>query len=209
MKNKLFAALFAFAFSLSASAGVLFDNGAATTHNGYGIGQGSSVADNFTIEAGATIHSFGFYFQNYNGVTGWDQHINYRILSDVAGDPGVELTVGAGQFVSATESAYDWCCGGKAWLVEFNLASDFVAAAGPTYWLELSGAGGPSPWWVTAGFGDGIVSESYRSDENFAFMLSGGAVATDVAPVPEPSSIALVGLGLAGFAAARRRKSSK
>lgn len=205
MKNKFFAALFAFAISLTASAAVVYDNGAPTTTNGYGIGANSTVADDFSIAAGANVHSVGFYFQNYNGITGWDNKISYRILSDVGGNTGVVLASGAGQSVSASQSSYNWCCGGKAWLVDFNLASDFTAAAGQSYWLELSGAGGPSPWWVTAGSGNALVAGSYRPGLDFAFTLSGANGST----VPEPGSIALLGLGLLGFAAARRRKSSK
>ena len=124
-------------------------------------------------------------------------------LSSVGGAPGAVLASGAGQNVTASESTYNWCCGGKAWLVNFDLVSSFQAAAGATYWLELSGAGGPSPWWVTASSGNGL-SNGYNVGNNFAFTLSSANVTT---AVPEPGSIALLGLGLLAVVGARRKTS--
>lgn len=207
MIKKILAALFAMSMSLSATADVVYDNGAPTTRNGYSINHSSWVADDFTIAAGAKVHSVGFYFQNYYGITGWDNKVSYRFLTDNANTPGTVLASGAGQNVTASESIYDWCCGGKAWLVNFDLVNDFQATAGQKYWLELSGAGGNSAWWVTASNGNASVS-GYRPGVDFAFTLASASVPTP-APVPEPGSIALLGLGLMAAVGARRRKLSK
>ena len=191
----------------AAHADVVFDNGAPTTMNGYGIGgsgSNGSTADDFSIAAGATIHSVGFYFQNYNGVSGWDQQVSYNIFSDAGNQPGAMMAGGSAQNVTAVQSAFNWCCGGKAWLVEFDLASDFVADAGTTYWLQLTGAGGPSPWWVSADAGNGVVGSSgswYSTGLNFAFTLSTPSDGT----VPEPTSLLLTGGALAALGWARRK----
>lgn len=212
--NKLLAVLAAFFFALAAGMGgianasIIYNNGSPTIDDGYPIGGGSSTADDFSIAAGGTIRSVGFYFQNYNGITGWDQQVTYAIRADASGIPGTVLATSSAQNVTPTLSSFAWCCGGgNAWLVEFDLAADFVAAAGDIYWLELSGAGGPTPWWVTAsaqGDGNGVTNGGSNNYE-FAFYLNDTNIG-QVQPVPEPASLVLVVIGLAGLASARRRK---
>lgn len=203
-----FLALAGLAVALNAQAAIVYDNGTPNTANGYPIGGTPySTADDFVLGASGNVASVGFYFQNYNGITGWDQQISYNIRANSGGTPGAILASGAGQNVTPTLSVYPWCCGGgNAWLVEFNLQAAFAATAGTTYWLELTGAGGPSPWWVTTtnnASPDGV----YMSGDNgsstgndFAFYLSDNGVGA-----PAPGSLALIGLGLLGFGVLRRR----
>lgn len=179
-----------------AQAAIIYHNGNPTTSNGYSIRGGNEVRDDFTLAAGGTVRSVGFYFQNYNGITGWDQNITYNIWNSARTSV---LASGAGQDLTANESAFPWCCrGGNAWLVEFNLASAFNAVAGTQYWLGLTGAGGTasSAWWVTAGLGNGQRNGS-TTPYDFSFYLSDTLLSgTGGVGVPAPGALALLGIGL-------------
>ena len=78
--------------------------------NGFHIGGSDQTFDDFTIVAGANVTGVGFYFQNSNGITGWDQKIDYRLYSSVGGEPGALLASGNGANVTAVDSGQPWCC---------------------------------------------------------------------------------------------------
>lgn len=185
-------------------AAVVYDNGGPNTNNGYYIYGSQSTADDFTLSTNALIARVGFYFQNYDGITGWNQDIQYSFRSDNGGVPDVELVSGAGQNVSSVDSGQPWCCGGNAYLVTFDLVTPFAATAGTTYWLQLSGAtGGDYAWWVTTAPNSTNIGYSLGSPtyEQFAFYLDDTAAST----VPEPASFGVMGAGVALLAVARRR----
>jgi len=78
----------------TANALVVYDNGGPDTSNGYGIGIGTT-SDDFSVATAHSITSVGFYFQNYNGITGWDQQIDYGFFADASGSPGAQLASGS------------------------------------------------------------------------------------------------------------------
>ena len=95
------------------------------------------------------------------------------------------------------------------WAVEFsglgaNDGGLILSTNAPTignnyndYWLNLGSSG--SPTWVTA----------TNADYNINFLASFGGTANPPAPTPEPSSMALMGLGIAGLAGFMKRKANR
>ena len=95
------------------------------------------------------------------------------------------------------------------WAVEFtglgaNDAGLILSTNTPTignnyndYWLNLGSSGSPS--WITA----------TNADYNINFLASFGGTANPATPTPEPSSMALMGLGIAGLAGFLKRKANR
>lgn len=194
--------------SLAAQGAVVYDNGIASIVDGHTIGSSSS-ADDFSLATTSIVQNVSFYFNNYVGTSGWDGKISYAIRSDAAGNLGAVLATDEGQNVTQLGGGFAWCCGVQnSELISFDLVSAFTAAADQIYWQELFGAGGLTPWWVTSVNNTGYPGKSRGNSIgiDLAFFLSGERSTSNV---PEPGSVTLLGLGLAGLAATRRRKRAK
>jgi hypothetical protein len=71
------------------------------------------------------------------------------------------------------------------------------------YWSATAYAPNPNNAWFF-NFDYGFMAEAGKSNEIFAWAVRNG----DIAAVPEPSTLALLGMGLVGLGFARRRKVS-
>lgn len=167
-----------------------------------GNGDFAKVFDNFTLNAKTLItdvHWVGGYFNPT--VQAPISSFLVQIWSD-AGGPGAALLadsqggVANETLVPATTATYTY---------SIDLTTAFVAEANTTYWLSIQPTlVFPPQWgWAAGSGGDSVAYQDIFGGRNLqrldlAFSLTGQAV-------PEPASLALVSLALAGMLAAKRR----
>lgn len=182
-------------------AAVAGGNQFASQNDPGGNGAFAKVYDNFTLAAKTLItdvHWVGGYFNPVS--QGPITSFLVQIWSDVGG-PGAALMadsqggVANETLISAATYSYD-----------IDLTTAFVAEANTTYWLSIQPTlVFPPQWgWAQGTGGDDVAYQDIFGNRNLlqldlAFSLTGTTV-------PQPASLALVGLALAGLLAAKRRK---
>lgn len=154
---------------------------------------------------------------NPNGRTGYDSYSAFAGL----GPAYLQLTFGQGiQLIDRIETPEDET---TATLVQNASGATLPASGDGKFFLDVVGGTGASQWNTngqfghdmsgnftlrpnTKNFGGGCTTAQVTNGTCFAGLINDPILTTKV---PEPASLALFGLGLAGLAGLRRRRSAK
>lgn len=193
-----------FAIALPAQATVVYNNLDSVQSGSDAVFGTGPLTNSFSTGSyGGTLNSVQALLMNLGPDVASDLQVS--LLSSTSGAPGSVLaTFGSLSSAGISSAGFD--------AYRFSLASGYNLAANTTYWIEIAAADPNAVQWSYTSdlSGLGVAGESSYSaafgiSSNSTAALNGFGPYQMAVELPEPGSLALISLGMAGLVFIRRR----